>query len=61
MSTTTEILDSQKITLFPEFGTLEEAMNHAYVSLEDSHKADITGAILTYHNTLINELKRKVY
>ena len=60
-TTTTDILDSQKTTLFSEYGTLDEAMNHAYIALEDSHKADITGAILTYHNTLINELKRKVY
>jgi hypothetical protein len=61
MDTVTDILDSQKTTLFPEYGTLNEAMNHAYISLEDSHKADITEALLVYHNTLINELKRKVY
>ena len=61
MDTVTDILDSQKTTLFSEYGTLNEAMNHAYISLEDSHKADITEALLVYHNTLINELKRKVY
>jgi len=61
MDTVTDILDSQKTTLFSEYGTLNEAMNHAYISLEDSHKADITEALLVYHNTLINELKRKVH
>tara|TARA_B110000211_G_scaffold201198_1_gene232628 strand:- start:215 stop:409 length:195 start_codon:yes stop_codon:yes gene_type:complete len=55
-----DLLDSQKTTLFAEYGTLNEAMNHAYVSLEDSHRADITEALLVYHNTLINELKRKI-
>jgi|TARA_B110000908_G_scaffold58301_1_gene70967 hypothetical protein len=59
-TTTTDILDSQKTTLFSEYGTLDEAMNHAYIALEDSHKADITEAILVYHNTLINVLKKKV-
>lgn len=55
------LLDDQKTTLFSEYGTLNEAMNHAYVLLEDSHKVDITEALLVYHNTLINELKRKVH
>jgi hypothetical protein len=59
-TTTTDILDSQKTTLFSEYGTLDEAMNHAYIALEDSHKTDITEAILVYHNTLINVLKKKV-
>ena len=54
------LLDNQKTTLFSEYATLNEAMNHAYIALEDSHKAEITEALLVYHNTLINDLKRKV-
>ena len=60
MENVIDILDNQKTTLFSEYGTLNEAMNHAYMTLEDSHKAEITEALLVYHNTLINDLKRKV-
>jgi len=60
MKELTDLFDNQKISLFSEFSTPNEAMNHAYLILEDSHPAQITEALVVYHNTLINDLKRKV-
>lgn len=62
MDTTTLIraLDRQKFALFGTLGSLEEALNHAYEVLGDSHKHDIHDAIDVYHNTLINELQKLI-
>lgn len=58
MTTHTQIIEKQKVLLFSEYASLDEAMNHAYQTLADSNKSQITEALLIYHNTLLGQVQK---
>lgn len=60
MTTNAQLIEKQKVLLFSEYPTLEEALNHAYQTLQDSNKAQITEALLIYHNTLLGQIQKLI-
>lgn len=47
------------MNLFPTLGTLQEVVDFAESKLPITDKNDITSLLMTYHNTLLKELKCK--
>ena len=54
-----EQLEAQKVGFFGDRASCMEALKYAQ-SLFPSQQADVTTAILVYHNTLIEELKQEL-
>jgi len=57
---THQLIEKQKVALYGDYPTLQGALNHAYQTLEDSNKNQITEAILIYHNTLLGEVQKLI-
>jgi hypothetical protein len=54
------LLDQLKYKVFGQASSIDEAREVARDLLKDSHKHDIEEALDFYHNTVLNEVLKKV-
>lgn len=46
------------MNLFPTFGSLRDVVDYAYSSLPIGSENDVYSLLMTYHNTLIAEIRK---
>jgi len=51
-------LETQKLKMFITHPNAEIALKYALDSLPESTRAEVTTAILGYHNTLLNDIQK---
>lgn len=47
------------MNLFPTFGSLRDVVDYAYSTLPIGSENDVYSLLMTYHNTLISEIRKE--